>query len=267
MNIIKYISAVTACAIAAPAAGITAFAEGSAIEVAPQYAEFNQNDVNGGAKVILSEEMSAQVTITLTSPEETDVIYYNSQISSADGSEYFFAMEGYDPLFDVDGNVVDGRLYTVTIDASYDADDIKLAQFTDTDVIIQDGDDNIGSETVYSYELVLVETEEEPEESYTVETTEEEADGVTYISKVITYYLYESYLLGDVNEDGFIDSSDASAVLAEYARTATGNAATFTINQQKAADVNEDSFVDSVDASKILKYYADAATGNVPSWD
>lgn len=76
-----------------------------------------------------------------------------------------------------------------------------------------------------------------------------------------------AYLLGDVNEDGSVDSSDASLVLAEYAKIQTGGAGEFTDVQYKAADVNKDDTVDSSDASRILAYYAAISTGKKPTWD
>ena len=45
------------------------------------------------------------------------------------------------------------------------------------------------------------------------------------------------FILGDVNADGSVDSSDASCVLAEYAKIQTGGAGEFTDIQYKAADL------------------------------
>lgn len=73
--------------------------------------------------------------------------------------------------------------------------------------------------------------------------------------------------LGDVNGDSTVDSSDASLVLAEYARIQTGGAGEFTESQLKSADVNNDDVVDSSDASKILAYYAMISTGKELEWD
>jgi hypothetical protein len=73
--------------------------------------------------------------------------------------------------------------------------------------------------------------------------------------------------LGDVNADSSVDSSDASLVLAEYAKIQTGGAGSFTETQRKTADVNNDSVVDSSDASKILAYYAMISTGKDPVWN
>ena len=75
------------------------------------------------------------------------------------------------------------------------------------------------------------------------------------------------FILGDINADGSIDSSDASLVLAEYAKIQTGGAETLTITQLESADVNNDNVVDSSDASKILDYYAMVSTGKKPTWD
>ena len=69
------------------------------------------------------------------------------------------------------------------------------------------------------------------------------------------------YILGDADESGAVDSSDASKVLAEYAKVATGGEYSLTESQFAAADVNADATVDSSDASSILAYYAFTATG------
>ncbi|MBR5513554.1 MAG: leucine-rich repeat protein [Ruminococcus sp.] len=75
------------------------------------------------------------------------------------------------------------------------------------------------------------------------------------------------FILGDINADGSVDSSDASLVLAEYAKIQTGGAGEFTKTQLESADVNNDNVVDSSDASKILAYYAMVSTGKKPTWD
>lgn len=77
----------------------------------------------------------------------------------------------------------------------------------------------------------------------------------------------QDYILGDVNEDKTVDSSDASCVLVNYAIIQTGGESELTEIQKKAADVNKDGLMDSSDASKILTYYAMISTGKEPSWD
>ena len=64
--------------------------------------------------------------------------------------------------------------------------------------------------------------------------------------------------VGDVNDDGIIDSKDAVFVLKSYAETLAGNVATVSIEK---GDVNGDGKIDSKDAVKILKYYASTMVG------
>ena len=77
----------------------------------------------------------------------------------------------------------------------------------------------------------------------------------------IAYRCFEDYAKGDVDFSGYIDSSDASKVLMEYASVATGNGSVLFSVQTGFADVNSDNTVDSSDASKVLAYYAYTATG------
>ncbi|MDE6775860.1 MAG: hypothetical protein K2J37_06175 [Ruminococcus sp.] len=77
----------------------------------------------------------------------------------------------------------------------------------------------------------------------------------------------DEYTLGDIDNDGKIDASDASAVLVAYSRLSTGLTSGLDNHQSLAADVNFDKKIDSTDASKILSYYAVSSTGGTPSWD
>lgn len=61
-------------------------------------------------------------------------------------------------------------------------------------------------------------------------------------------------ILGDVNNDDSVDSSDAALVLKDYATVQSGGASTL---DKTAADYNNDGFVDSSDAALILKAYAE----------
>ncbi len=62
--------------------------------------------------------------------------------------------------------------------------------------------------------------------------------------------------LGDINNDGLIDSLDASEALIEYSRIMTNLGTGLDALQAEAADVNFDGAVDSSDAADILIYYA-----------
>jgi uncharacterized protein YkwD len=65
---------------------------------------------------------------------------------------------------------------------------------------------------------------------------------------------------GDTNNDGKIDSVDASLVLQEYAAVSAGKKYTLSSAQRARSEVNGDSKVDSVDASVILRIYAKNST-------
>lgn len=69
-----------------------------------------------------------------------------------------------------------------------------------------------------------------------------------------------TYSLGDVNDDGKIDSNDASAILKEYSLFSTRKDTTFTKAQKKSADINNDDFYDARDASTLLNYYGNIST-------
>ncbi len=72
-------------------------------------------------------------------------------------------------------------------------------------------------------------------------------------------------MLGDVNGDGMVDSSDASLVLTEYSLLSTGKNGNFSESVKKLADLNKDEITDSSDASLILAYYAHVSTGGTDS--
>lgn len=71
------------------------------------------------------------------------------------------------------------------------------------------------------------------------------------------------YLIGDVNQDGMVDATDASAVLSYYAAVSCGESAYICTD---VADIDGDGFVDATDASRILSYYADLSVGKQAVW-
>ncbi|MBO7474967.1 MAG: hypothetical protein J6U00_13400 [Ruminococcus sp.] len=70
------------------------------------------------------------------------------------------------------------------------------------------------------------------------------------------------YMIGDVNGDGTVDATDASAVLAAYASISSGQDCPLYSYQESAADLNGDNLVDAIDASLILSYYACVSAGD-----
>lgn len=70
------------------------------------------------------------------------------------------------------------------------------------------------------------------------------------------------FLYGDVNNDGVINASDSSDILAEYASMSAGESGNFDEKQKKSADFNDDGIINASDASEVLKYYAEKSSGN-----
>lgn len=74
-------------------------------------------------------------------------------------------------------------------------------------------------------------------------------------------YLTDNVAKGDVNEDGIIDATDASEVLAEYASISTGNNRSFSDEQFESADIDYDGIISATDASFILSFFSYISTG------
>ncbi|MBO5226751.1 MAG: hypothetical protein J6B17_01535 [Ruminococcus sp.] len=73
---------------------------------------------------------------------------------------------------------------------------------------------------------------------------------------------------GDADQNGLIDTSDATDILAHYANTASGiSTASFSEAQLVAADIDRNRVVDIDDATAVLTYYAQKAAGLSPVWD
>lgn len=82
------------------------------------------------------------------------------------------------------------------------------------------------------------------------------AEGFELISVPVTYEEAVEYVLGDVNADGVIDSSDSLAVLLYFANGTAFETAQGEAVPVEAGNVNGDSTVDSSDSLAILLYFA-----------
>lgn len=90
-----------------------------------------------------------------------------------------------------------------------------------------------------------------------VSLLDENGDSVTVTPEVKEQKIVVSdRAFGDVNNDGLIDTVDATAVLMEYARLSSDKDSEFETGQTVSADINDDGLVDTVDAAGILGYYA-----------
>lgn len=80
----------------------------------------------------------------------------------------------------------------------------------------------------------------------------------------------EPQSFGDINDDGIIDSSDASLILSEYSVLSTGEESLLSNEFKSIADINGDGVIDASDASVILEYYSYVLTGgeekNISQW-
>ena len=77
---------------------------------------------------------------------------------------------------------------------------------------------------------------------------------------------FERY--GDIDENGTVDSIDASAVLTYYSQVQTGSIKEeLTDVQISKADINNDNVIDAIDAAGILTYYAMISSGSSGDWD
>lgn len=92
-------------------------------------------------------------------------------------------------------------------------------------------------------------TTTQPVTTATTTTTNEPVTTTT-----VTTNPTENKSLGDVNNDGAVDSKDAVIVLKDYASFLTSNKYSLDIDK---ADINGDGKIDSKDAVLILKYYAE----------
>lgn len=68
-------------------------------------------------------------------------------------------------------------------------------------------------------------------------------------------------MIGDVNEDLLLNSSDASSILSDYASVSAGADSSFNHVQSICADINRDGIINSADASAVLLKYAEISSG------
>lgn len=219
-----------------------------AVKQVPVYQEFDENEVNGAVIVNVPEASIADVLITFTSPEVTNEIYYDSHLQG--GKSYSFDIEGRD------NTELDYRNYKFS-------------------VVIRGGDYGISSEPIID-EITVPDVNDNPDSyveyiyNFTIdgEKSDNEWDIVSHkgTEKNIAVHL-NNITLGDIDGDGIVNASDASAVLREYSVVLTGGESDFNSRQKLQADVNHDGSIDSKDASRILAYYSVNSTGGNASWD
>ena len=101
----------------------------------------------------------------------------------------------------------------------------------------------------------------------TIEVTQDGLEPTSYTLSVQTLPSYDpepsdDVILGDVNDDGIANASDAARILIDAAKAgAKGGTSAFTEKQQKAADVNGDGTINASDAAVVLIYAAAVGAG------
>ncbi|MBP3248813.1 MAG: hypothetical protein J6M48_00480 [Ruminococcus sp.] len=83
------------------------------------------------------------------------------------------------------------------------------------------------------------------------------ATDTSYASKVL---ITRAVQMGDVDADGYVDSTDASDVLVHFASVSTGEEGTIPADLRPFGDMDLDGKIDSTDASAILVFYAELMT-------
>ena len=213
------------------------------------FPQFDKNEVNGRVVINVPESLTADVSITFSSPEGVDFPYYSGNL--AGGKEYAFDIEGRDNTAD------DYRIYTMNVTLTNENGTVS-ALFADTfnngengAFLVKDVNDNPDSFIEYRYDFSC--DDRSGNASWELSDT-------TETGKSVIFHMTD-YALGDVNGNRIIDSVDASAVLLAYALSSVNQPDGLSEAQRKAADVNTDSRIDSVDASTILAFYAETSVG------
>lgn len=129
-------------------------------------------------------------------------------------------------------------------------DDYPLAYFNASiDSEIQSG----------NYRIYFLTEPEDDENQRTTQVSllDDDGNSVTVTPEVREQKIVVSdRMLGDVNNDGYVDTVDAAAILMEYAKLSAQKEPSFEPAQNISADVNDDGLVDTVDAAAVLMEYA-----------
>ena len=191
-------------------------------------------------------EVTESFTVTVNEPEtvETVVTPYIELVRLPDRTEYEL-----NEWYDLSGGEV--RIGEIINDGENTTDTGRTVSMTDSSVIIDSSAYMNWQEGTYKIKIGY-KSDYNSTDYETVYTEFELTVGKSQPA--------EEYPLGDVNNDGKIDASDASMILFEYARYSTSKPLTFTDAQKKAADIDGNSIIDSNDASAILKYYSYIST-------
>ena len=206
----------------------------NAVVVKPVCEHFIKNDVNGELRISVPEDATAKVDVVYESPEYDKHEYYNCTLEG--GEVYSLAIEGRDTTED------DYRNYTVSISLTGGIYGITSDSYTEK-FNVADKNDNPDSFKSVSYILAIDNVQST--ESFDITTDRENLKRVAFHLNYV--------MLGDVNDDSVVNSSDASIVLAEYAKILLITHLAFTITKPSLG-INSSkgiSFIPSKSSSKF----------------
>jgi len=170
-------------------------------------------------------------------------------VSSA-GGDNLYAGDMYTMTFKLPTNAKAGDLYPIGIVYKYDE------KFGD---LFYNADQNNAGKLHMAYvftqgiENGYIKVVADNTTSTTTTTTSTTTTTITTTQPQI-----EDYDLGDVNNDGMVDGSDATWVLREFGNVLAGKGESFAPEQFKAGDVDLNGVIDGSDATLILKFFGEA---------
>ncbi|MCM1529469.1 MAG: hypothetical protein NC093_05670 [Alistipes sp.] len=125
-------------------------------------------------------------------------------------------------------------------------------------------DMEISPNTPYGEHSVYFLTEQEDEPDQRCTTVAMRINGSTVLTPEVSGLNIKvtGSNLGDINNDGKVDASDASTALVAYSRVSTGSDSGLDELQFAAGDTDLNGKIDASDAAMILVYYSYASTTN-----
>lgn len=211
--------------------------------------KYSFDSPKAGTLLIHAEKSLPYVSfcVTQTTPEREELVLYDFQCG--DYTTYEMDLESGDYTLTVRFNTLDDgvRISTFSKDFSIaNPDFTDEYSFTTIDFTYQrlDGGDTLGHEG---------------DEDSTI------SEGMK-----TTYYNYTSYVFkgktGDLNQDGAVDASDATAALKKYVSMIMGKEKNESFDELLYGDINSDNRITADDATLILKYYVKSLSSTAPSW-
>lgn len=80
----------------------------------------------------------------------------------------------------------------------------------------------------------------------------------------VSSFADDMFIMGDLSNDGRVDSIDATEILQYYSGNSTGNPVEWSEEKKKSADIDEDGAILATDATWVMMYYAYLSTEDSP---